>query len=66
MSPVDRLRRRFVARWRAFQKDHGIRIDHLLLSPQAADRLSAVEIFRKARSLDKPSDHVPVIGVFDA
>lgn len=48
----------------AFQKDHGIRIDHLLCSPQAADRLKSVEIFRKARSLDKPSDHVPVIGVF--
>jgi exodeoxyribonuclease-3 len=24
-----------------------------------------VEIYRKARSLDKPSDHVPVIGVFE-
>jgi exodeoxyribonuclease-3 len=49
----------------AFQKDHGIRIDHLLVSPQAADRLQSVEIYRKARSLDKPSDHVPVIGVFE-
>ena len=49
----------------AFNKDHGIRIDHLLCSPQAADRLSGVEIFRKARAMTKPSDHVPVIGVFD-
>ena len=49
----------------AFQKDHGIRIDHLLVSPQAADRLQSVEIYRKARALEKPSDHVPVIGVFD-
>ena len=48
----------------AFQKDNGIRIDHLLCSPQAADRLESVEIYRKARSLTKPSDHVPVIGVF--
>ncbi|MEL7111916.1 MAG: hypothetical protein AAGK93_03105, partial [Pseudomonadota bacterium] len=40
----------------------GIRIDHHLLSPQAADRLEGVEIFRKARGLDKPSDHVPVIA----
>ncbi len=47
----------------AFPKDHGIRIDHHLLSPQAADRLEAVEIFRKAREMDKPSDHVPVIAV---
>ena len=46
----------------AWQKGHGIRIDHLLLSPQAADRLEGVEIFKKARGLDKPSDHVPVIA----
>lgn len=49
----------------AFQKDHGIRIDHLLCSPQAADRLVGVEIYRKARELKKPSDHVPVIGIFE-
>ena len=48
----------------AFAKDHGIRIDHLLCSPGAADRLTGVEIFRKARELNKPSDHVPVIGEF--
>lgn len=48
----------------AWPKDHGIRIDHLLLSPQAADRLQSVEIFRKARGLEKPSDHVPIIGRF--
>lgn len=46
----------------AFPKDHGIRIDHHLLSPQAADRLEAVEIYRRARELTKPSDHVPVIA----
>ncbi|MEO0466841.1 MAG: exodeoxyribonuclease III [Pseudomonadota bacterium] len=48
----------------AWQKDHGIRIDHLLCSPAAADRLEGIEIFRKARALTKPSDHVPVIGTF--
>ncbi|MEM8635416.1 MAG: exodeoxyribonuclease III [Pseudomonadota bacterium] len=48
----------------AFPKDHGIRIDHLLCSPQAADRLKSVEIYRRARELTKPSDHVPVIGEF--
>lgn len=48
----------------AFQKDHGIRIDHLLCSPQAADRLEKIEIYREARALDKPSDHVPVIATF--
>jgi exodeoxyribonuclease III len=45
----------------AWQKDHGIRIDHALLSPQAADRLAKVEIFRKARAMEKASDHVPLI-----
>lgn len=44
----------------AWQKDHGIRIDHLLLSPQAADRLKACEIDRYTRGWEKPSDHAPV------
>lgn len=48
----------------AWQKDHGIRIDHLMLSPQAADRLQSVTIHRAARALEKPSDHVPIIGAF--
>jgi exodeoxyribonuclease-3 len=46
----------------AWQKDHGIRIDHMLLSPQAADRLEGVEIFKAARAMDKASDHVPIIA----
>ena len=50
----------------AWQKDHGIRIDHLLCSPQAADRLLSVDIHRAARGLTKPSDHVPVIGQFSS
>ena len=45
----------------AWAKNNGIRIDHLLLSPQAADRLVVAEIDRDARGHDKPSDHVPVI-----
>jgi exodeoxyribonuclease-3 len=44
----------------AWQRDNGIRIDHHLLSPQAADRLKAAEIARDQRGRDKPSDHVPV------
>jgi exodeoxyribonuclease-3 len=44
----------------AWQRNHGIRIDHLLLSPQAADRLRGVQIHRDVRDRDKPSDHVPV------
>jgi exodeoxyribonuclease-3 len=44
----------------AWQKDDGIRIDHQLLSPQAADRLIAAGVDRFTRSWEKPSDHVPV------
>lgn len=44
----------------AWQKDHGLRIDHLLLSPQAADRLAAVGIDKEERGRPEPSDHVPV------
>ncbi|MBA4225210.1 MAG: exodeoxyribonuclease III [Hyphomonas sp.] len=49
----------------AFQKDHGIRIDHILACPRMTDRLTAIEIYRKARAMDKPSDHVPVIATFE-
>ena len=43
----------------AWQRDNGIRIDHLLLSPQAADRLAAAGIDKALRAEEKPSDHVP-------
>jgi exodeoxyribonuclease III len=44
-------------RW---NRDEGLRIDHLLLSPQAADRLVGSGVDRKPRGRDKPSDHTPV------
>ncbi len=47
-------------RARAFAADQGLRIDHLLLSPQAADRLQAADIDRAPRGWDRPSDHTPV------
>ena len=50
----------------AFQRDHGIRIDHLLLSPQSADLLRSVEIDKEMRAREKPSDHVPVRIDLDA
>jgi exodeoxyribonuclease-3 len=43
-----------------WQRDEGLRIDHLLLSPQAADRLQTSGIDREPRGADKPSDHTPV------
>ena len=45
----------------AWQKNNGIRIDHVLLSPQAVDRLLGTEIDRHVRAWEKPSDHVPVV-----
>jgi len=44
----------------AWEKNNGIRIDHLLLSPQAADLLVDSGIDRAVRGEEKPSDHVPV------
>ena len=44
----------------AWQKNKGLRIDHLLLSPQAADLLSSAGIDKQMRAREKPSDHVPV------
>jgi len=43
-----------------WQRNEGIRIDHVLASPQAADRLRGVGIDKHVRGWDKPSDHVPV------
>jgi exodeoxyribonuclease III len=44
----------------AWQRNRGICIDHLLLSPLAADKLVKVTIDKERRAEDKPSDHVPV------
>lgn len=46
----------------AWRRNHGIRIDHALLSPQAADRLRSFEIHKDVRGWDKPSDHVPIVA----
>ncbi|MBV9571106.1 MAG: exodeoxyribonuclease III [Alphaproteobacteria bacterium] len=43
-----------------WQKNRGIRIDHILLSPQAADRLVTTGINKHMRGRERPSDHVPV------
>lgn len=45
----------------SWERNNGIRIDHLLLSPQAADRLKACHIDKNVRGAsEKPSDHVPI------
>lgn len=50
----------------AWERNNGIRIDHLLLSPQAADLLQETGIDKDTRAGDKPSDHVPVWMSLDA
>ncbi|MBD2843196.1 exodeoxyribonuclease III [Erythrobacter rubeus] len=44
----------------AWQRDHGFRIDHILLSPELSDRLTAVGVDREHRGREKASDHTPV------
>ncbi|MBF9059589.1 exodeoxyribonuclease III [Rhodobacterales bacterium HKCCSP123] len=44
----------------AWDRNNGIRIDHLLLSPQAADLMQDAGIEKAVRGREKPSDHVPV------
>lgn len=50
----------------AWNKNDGIRIDHFLLSPEAADLLTDCRIESEARGKEKPSDHVPVWLTLDA
>ena len=45
----------------AWQRDNGIRIDHFLLSPEIADRITNCEIDKTPRGWEKPSDHTPII-----
>lgn len=50
----------------AWMRNDGIRIDHFLLSPQAADLLQDCRIERHMRGRERPSDHVPVVLDLDA
>jgi exodeoxyribonuclease III len=43
-----------------WERNQGLRIDHMLLNPQAADRLVACEIDKTPRGKERPSDHTPV------
>ena len=44
----------------AWQRDHGFRIDHALLSPELADRLTAAGVDKEYRGREKASDHAPM------
>ncbi|MDN5247963.1 MAG: exodeoxyribonuclease III [Wolbachia endosymbiont of Tyrophagus putrescentiae] len=47
----------------SFRNDQGMRIDHMLLSPQAVDKLETCYIHSGLRKLENPSDHAPVICI---
>lgn len=49
----------------AYQRNAGIRIDHILLSPEGADRLKGFTIHAGERAKEKPSDHVPVVATLE-
>ena len=48
----------------AWQKNHGLRIDHIWTSPSLADKCTGCWIDKSPRALEKPSDHAPVIAGF--
>ncbi|MBV9044360.1 MAG: exodeoxyribonuclease III [Alphaproteobacteria bacterium] len=47
------------------ERNNGIRIDHIMLTPQAADRLKTCVIDKHVREREKPSDHVPIWAELD-
>jgi exodeoxyribonuclease-3 len=49
----------------AFQRGWGLRIDHILLSPELARRCTACSIDTAPRKLERPSDHTPVVAELD-
>lgn len=48
----------------AWQRDNGIRIDHLMLSPEAAACLNSAGVDKEPRGWERPSDHTPVFAHF--
>ena len=49
----------------AWERNHGLRIDHVLMSPAVADMMTDVRVQAELRAAPKPSDHVPVWVTLD-
>lgn len=49
----------------AFNQNHGMRIDYIFCSPEAMQFNTDCSVSKEWRKKDKPSDHVPVVSVFD-
>ena len=60
LQPVDRVFTFWDYQKGSWQKNNGIRIDHILLSPHAADKLKSCHIDNHLRGEERPSDHVPI------
>lgn len=52
-------------RTRGWERDRGLRIDHVLLSPPAWEACSAVRVDREVRAGERPSDHAPVVATLE-
>jgi exodeoxyribonuclease-3 len=52
-------------RFQAFRADRGLRIDHILTSPALASQCISATVDRRPRGRERPSDHAPVIAVFN-
>lgn len=51
-------------RARAFTRNMGYRIDHILLSPDLLARCTGIEVLKRVRGWEQPSDHAPVAATF--
>jgi exodeoxyribonuclease-3 len=49
----------------SYRRNHGLRIDHMWATQPLAQRCTHAEILRGLRTLDRPSDHAPVVATFD-
>jgi exodeoxyribonuclease-3 len=52
-------------RMMAFRRNAGLRIDLILASPAIARKCGSCQIDKAPRRLERPSDHAPVVAVFD-
>jgi len=48
----------------AFRRNHGLRIDHILVSKSMRQRLRECRIDLEPRKQERPSDHTPIVAVF--
>ncbi len=52
-------------RTRAFERDQGLRIDHIWTSESLAEKCKGCWIDRDPRGWERPSDHTPVVAEFE-